>query len=100
MRGLLLGLVAASGFGTSNDADWPPSKYRGVGTTTVMFVRTQAEIDRLCGKAPKHFYTEACATDSGLEVLPDPCGYQGEYARIGCHENAHRFGGWSWKHPR
>lgn len=92
-------LSVSTGFGTPYDDHWPPVRWRGVGETAVIFARTQAEIDELCGMAPHGLTTEACTTDSGIEVLPDPCAFAGEYARIGCHENAHRFKGWPGSHP-
>jgi hypothetical protein len=93
-------LTAVSGFGTTVDNDWPPYRFREVGIATVQFVRSQNEIDHLCGAAPKHFVTEGCTRDDEVIVLPDPCEYTGEFARIACHENAHRFGAWPRNHPR
>lgn len=97
---LVVASAIATGFGTNYDDHWPPEHWRGVGKTRVIFARSQDEVDRLCGKAPEGMQTEACVTKRGVEVLPDPCTYGGEYARISCHENAHRFGHWPGRHPR
>jgi hypothetical protein len=95
----LLALTLATGFGTRYDDHWPPARWRGVGTTSVLYARSQETVDHLCGRAPKNMTTEACVTTQGVEVLPDPCTYPGEYARIVCHENAHRFRNWPGDHP-
>src|SRR4051812_48947291 len=60
-----------SGFGTTTDDDWPPMRFRKIGTATVNFAE-QDQIDRLCGRAPFPWQTEACANNARI-VLPDPC---------------------------
>ena len=90
----------SSGYGTLTDDDWPPMRFRKIGTITVVFTE-QDGVDRLCGKAPAPWQTEACANNTRI-VLPDPCAYRLDdtYARLACHELAHRFGGWPADTPR
>lgn len=97
---LVIAATLSSGFGTVRDDDWPPVRYRGTGMVIVIY-GSQALIDKECGKAPKNFVTEACASEQ-REVLPDPCTFPktDDYARIACHENAHFFRDWPETHPK
>lgn len=93
----------ASGFGTKLDDDWPPARFQQVGSATVLFARDQDEIEANCGKVNvPGKQMEACANGERI-VLPNPCGseYRSEtYAKIACHEAAHRFGNWPADHPQ
>ena len=68
-----------------------PSRFQHLGKSRVLFtIDTAGEC--MIGNAV------ACTMGSAI-ILPDPCEYPQEYyARIVCHENGHRFGG--WKHEK
>jgi len=103
----LLALAAAvhspTGFGTPNDDDWPPVRYRGNVGAYVHFT-TQFVITAKCDAGdpdPPDLYTVACAWGPPNELyLPNPCWFPktDSYARIVCHEMGH-LNGWPDNHP-
>lgn len=76
---------------------WPPERYDQDEGATVVFVNPRL-IASLCGAPPKGMIVEACEDEDRI-ILPNPCGFPktDEYARLACHEKAHRSG-WPGTH--
>jgi hypothetical protein len=96
MIGLLL-LASAWGPGTVNFDGWPPRRFRQDSAAQVSFV--QPSLVGYACRDPDPLL-EACQWDDRI-VLPNPCTFPAtdDYARLACHELAHR-NGWPVDHPR
>jgi hypothetical protein len=88
----------------------PPVRFQGLGLTLVLFVEPEM-IWSVCGNPkdppPPGSFIRACTRtikidkqDVPVVVMPDPCRFPDEvFSGIQCHENAHRFKGWSHETP-
>lgn len=80
-------------------AGMPPHRFQGDGASVVIFA---SDVTRYCGPAPAGYVKLGCqGTKDGVPiiVLPNPCivGDREAFARIACHEGAHR-NGWGGNH--
>jgi hypothetical protein len=77
----------------------PPVRFQGGAKVSVQFA-TQVDINDQCGIAPCKMVTLACTkANNGPLILPNPCSYGANdaYAKLVCHELAHR-NGWPATH--
>lgn len=84
---------------TSESVGWPPQRFRGDRTATVVFI-DQAGVDAACGKARSGKIKIACAHLLEDRItMPNPCTFPADddYARIACHELSH-LSGWPGYH--
>ena len=90
----LIAILAASAVSSAA----PPVQYQGDASAYVHFVRDVAATCPI--KAPAGYTLKGCHQRLGgqsILILPHPCAYPGEFARIVCHEIGHT-NGWSGMH--
>jgi len=75
----------------------PPERFRANRKVMIQF-GGQADIERVCGKAPCNMIMLACQPPN-LLMLPNPCKYgpSDEFAKLVCHELGH-LNGWPATH--
>ena len=72
----------------------PPARFQGEASAYVHFVHDVAATCPI--KAPAGYTLKGCHQKLGKQsilILPNPCAYPGEFARIACHEIGH-VNGW------
>ena len=95
------GEIVQSGPGTEHFAGAPPERFMGDNFAVVVFL---TDVTEICGAPPKGFVRLGCSyeDENGVPiiVITQPCPHVAydEYARITCHEPAHR-NGWPGDHP-
>ena len=92
-------ILASWGWETQNFDGWPPARFTGDTKAQVTFVAPD-KVAKACEEKDPDHVLEACQ-DGGHIVLPNPCTFPltDNYARLACHELAHRSG-WAGNHPR
>lgn len=81
--------------------DYPPDRFRGDVTVSVMFTSRYAEECENYGLNPDQSI-QACSIKGDrtyLIIVPNPCNSTGNYARILCHEIGHQ-NGWGRRHEQ
>jgi hypothetical protein len=67
----------------------PPQRFQGDAGAMVQF---KTDVTKLCGVSPDPKKRMAACQDGEFIVLPNPCQFAEPYARIVCHEMAHKQG--------